>query len=121
MSQGVSYLATPYTKYPHGIERACADASALAGRLLQSGVYVYCPIAHGHSISLHSGIDPLDLSIWLPFNDAMLDAAGTLIVAEMDGWQESIGIKYEIDRFERAGKPIFMLDPATLTLRRRRA
>jgi hypothetical protein len=115
----VHYLATPYTRYPHGIERACADAAALAGRLLKAGVTVYCPVAHGHTISQHSGIDPLDLTIWLPFNDAMLDAASSLIVAEMDGWQESQGVKYEIDKFEKAGKPIFMLSPETLSMRRR--
>lgn len=114
---GLAYLATPYSKYPGGIQKAFEDASRLAARLMRDGVKCYSPIAHTHPIALYGNVDPFDHSIWLPFDEAMMDVCNTLIVAKMDGWQESKGIAHEIAFFERFGKPIFHLDPDTLTMR----
>lgn len=109
------YLATPYTKYHGGdIELAFRHAATLAARLLKIGLKVYSPIAHTHPVAKHGDIDPLDLSIWLPFDEAMMQACDELIVARMDGWNESIGVRHEINYFARAGKPVTYLDPATL-------
>lgn len=110
------YLATPYSLYPDGLEAAFVDAAKLAARLLNAGVRVYSPIVHGHPLSVHGGIDPLDHSIWLPFNESMMSVADALVVATMPSWRESKGIKYEIDYFELEGKPIFYLDPDTMEI-----
>lgn len=115
----IAYLATPYSKYPGGIEAAFRDAAALVARLLEKAVDAYSPIAHTHPVAIHGGLDPLDLSIWLPFDEAMMAKADTLIVAHLPGWEESKGIAHEIAVFAAAGKPIFDLDPATMTMVRR--
>jgi hypothetical protein len=116
----LAYLATPYTKYATGPHGAFFDASRLAGKLILSGVNVYSPIAHTHPIGLYGGMDILDLAIWLPFDEIMMDRCDSLIVAHMAGWRESRGIAHEIDFFERAGKPIADLDPDTLQMVARR-
>ncbi len=116
---GLAYLATPYSKYPAGIFAAFADAAKLSARLLAAGIRVYSPICHTHPISFHGGLDPLDLTIWLPFDEAMMEKADCLIVAHMKGWDESKGIKHEIQFFENAGKPIFDLDVDRLVMERR--
>lgn len=103
------YLATPYSKYKAGIHMAFVDASIFAARLLQSGVNVYSPIAHTHPLAIYGNIDPLDHNVWLPFDKSMMEASEALVVAEMQGWQESKGIQHEIEFFERAGKPIYYL------------
>lgn len=109
------YLATPYSKYMGGdLVLAFEDASRLAAELLATGVRVYSPIAHTHPLAVHGHLDPLDHSIWLPFDEAMMDAADCLIVAHMDGWRDSYGIKHEVEFFEHAGKPIYDLDPASI-------
>lgn len=108
------YLATPYSKYPAGIEAAFQDAAAIAGRLVTTGVRVYSPIAHTHPLAIFAGIDPLSHDIWLPFDEAMMCACQALLVAHMDGWDQSRGVAHEIEVFEKAGKPIFDLDPVTL-------
>lgn len=115
----LAYLATPYTKYPHGPHIAFRHACKIAARLVQSGVNVYSPIAHTHPIAVHGGLDILDLTIWLPFDELMMSRCDTLIVAHMEGWQESKGIAHEIKFFLDAGKPIFDLDPQTLSMVRR--
>lgn len=102
----ISYLATPYSKYADGIENAFRDAARLAGALLKTGVNVYSPICHTHPIAIYGRIDPLDHAIWLPFDQLMMDRCDNLIVAHMDGWEESKGVAYEIEYFRKAGKPI---------------
>lgn len=116
-SYRLCYLATPYSKYKGGdLIAAFEDASRLAAELLATGVRVYSPIAHTHPLAIHGHLDPLDHSIWLPFDEAMMDAADCLIVAHMDGWQESYGIKHEVEFFEKADKPIYDLDPASIAV-----
>lgn len=114
------YLATPYSKYMGGdLERAFIDAAKLAARLMLSGVKVYSPIAHTHPLAIYGQVDPLDHSIWLPFDEAMMAAADVLIVAHMHGWEESFGVAHEIKFFEDRGKRIFDLDPSTMRMTKR--
>lgn len=114
------YLATPYSKWPAGIEDAFQQACILASRLLVAGYKVYSPIAHTHPLAVYGKLDPLDHAIWLPFDEAMMHAADVLIVAHMEGWRESKGVAHEIDFFDRHGKAIFDLNPRTLVIARRR-
>lgn len=118
----LAYLATPYSKYENGnLELAFRDAARLAAQIMIAGIKVYSPIAHTHPLAVYGDIDPLDHDIWLPFDEAMMTASDVLIVARMKGWDQSKGIAHEIQFFERAGKPIFDLDPITLTMRKRKA
>jgi nucleoside 2-deoxyribosyltransferase len=104
------YLATPYSKYAAGIECAFKDAAALTGKLLTAGIKIYSPIAHTHPIAIYGNLDPLDHSIWMPFDEAMMTASSALLVAQMQGWRESYGVNYEIGFFLNADKPVFYLD-----------
>lgn len=104
------YLATPYSRYPAGIDAAFRDAAALAARLLQNGIKVYSPIAHTHPLAIYGNIDPLDHAIWLPFDEAMMTASSALLVAQMRTWEVSRGIAHEIEFFAREEKPVFYLD-----------
>lgn len=111
------YLATPYSKYPQGLEVAFRHASALAARLMLRGLKVYSPIAHTHPLAIHGGVNPLDHSIWLPFDAAIMDKADALLVAMMETWQHSYGISHEIGVFSKAGKPVHYLDPVAMEVR----
>lgn len=110
------YLATPYTKYHLGLDAAFVHAAEITAKLIRKGVRVYSPIAHTHPAAIHGGIDPLDHAIWLPFDEAMMDAADCLIVARMKGWDESFGVKHEIEFFRRDRKPVVHIDPVTLSI-----
>lgn len=113
------YLATPYTRYKSGLEQAFKDAARIAAHLLLAGVKVYSPICHTHPIAHFGNLDPLDSSIWLPFDEAMMRACGVLIVGQLDGWEDSVGVAHEVKFFETAGKPIYDLDPRTSLMTRR--
>ncbi len=116
---GLAYLATPYSKYPLGIEQAYIDASNLAARLLLAGINAYSPIAHSHSLAIYGDIDPHNHNIWLPFDKTIMRVCDTLLFAQMNGWQDSYGMRMELEFFQRQQKPIFDLNPKTLTAVRR--
>ena len=117
---GIAYLATPYSRYPGGPDMAFYRTATLAARLIRLGIHVYSPIAHTHPIAVYGDIDLFDHTIWLPFDEEMMKVSKLLLVAHMDGWEESFGISEEIKFFEAAHKPIFDLDPVSLVMVRRR-
>ena len=111
---GLLYVGTPYSKYAAGIDAAFQDAAKVAAKLLRAGLKVYSPIAHTHPVALYGEIDPLDLSVWLPFDATMMAKSNALVVAMMQGWEASSGIRHEMEEFVLAGKPVFFLNVETL-------
>lgn len=105
------YLATPYTKYPWGIDAAAYDAAKVAGRLMNMGVHVFSPIVHAHAVSAAAGIDPVDHAFWMNIDVAHMNKSDALLVCRMTGWQDSQGVNMEIKEFTRVQKPIFFMDP----------
>jgi len=111
------YMGTPYTRYPAGLQVAFEQSAKLAGRLIRNGVRVYSPIAHCHPIAIYGDLNPIDHSIWIPLNESMMRASNALLVAEMEGWKDSIGVQQEIGIFERDGKPVYYINPNSLDIR----
>lgn len=108
------YLATPYTKYREGIGAAWKAAAEVASHLFRAGIDTYSPIVHHHPIAIAGNLDPLDHKIWLPANQTQIDDADAIVVALLEGWDESYGVNVEIEMFQAAGKPIYYLHPVTL-------
>jgi hypothetical protein len=104
------YVATPYTNYQLGREKAYKDACTAAEGILKVGEAVYCPIAHYHSIV--SDVDAKTGAYWQKVNAPFMDAATLLIIVKMDGWAESAGIRAEERYFREAGKPILHISIA---------
>lgn len=113
----LAYLATPYSKYEGGIELAFRDAARLAAQLMLAGVRVYSPIAHTHPLAIYGDVDPHDHDIWLPFDETMMQRCEVLIVAQMKGWKESKVVQHEIQYFLQRKRPIFYLDPVSMSMR----
>lgn len=114
----LGYLGTPYTNFDEGIELAFREAARIAAALLRAGVEVYSPIAHSHPLSLYGDIDALDRDFWIKYQENFMSRCDVLIVAEMRGWKDSIGIAHEIAFFLRARKTIFQLDTVDMNMRR---
>lgn len=110
MQDGLCYLATPYTKYEGGIDLAAEHAAKLAGYFMQSGIPVFCPIAHCHWIAKSTKLDPIDGPFWLRTLIPFMKLADYLVIAKMPGWGESDGINYETEYFTRVGKSIYHLE-----------
>lgn len=102
---GYIYLGSPYSKYRLGHECAAYEVGVAAARLMARGFPIYCPIVHGHFTSKYGEL-PQTWEFWKEQCQPMIDGAAALIVLQMDGWLESVGLTYEIAEFQRAGKPI---------------
>ena len=111
---GMIYLATPYSKYPGGLEEAFVKAAKVSAALIEAGLSVYSPIVHSHPIAIHGDIDPHNHAIWLPFNEAMMKRSDALVVVKMFTWEGSLGIAHEIKHFTEAKKPVLYFDPIVL-------
>ena len=104
------YLATPYSKYPGGLEAAFQMACRQAAILIKAKVPVYCPIAHTHPIAVQNDMDPFDHGIWLPADTPMMLAASGLIIVKAPTWDLSYGIAEERKVFAAAGKPVVWME-----------
>lgn len=111
---GLSYLASPYSKYHAGLGAAYSMACKAAATLMRRGHRIFCPIAHSHPIASFGGIDPLDWEFWAKQDGEMMKTCNGLIVLKMQGWEESVGVADEISAFEWQGKPIIYVEPAEL-------
>ena len=105
------YLATPYSRYPHGKDAAFFEASKMAAKLMLQGKKIFCPIAHSHSIeTLGMNGEIKDGDFWLEQDFAVLEACKELIVYKMQGWDTSYGVAAEIDFANERGIPVSYLD-----------
>jgi hypothetical protein len=122
LNVGYWYVATPYSKYPAGLDAAYRDANQAAARLVtERGMRVFCPIAHSHSLcaiyGTENGIgDALDPHFWEWLDAPLLDACHGVAVVMMDGWSESRGVLHEIKTARKAGKPVIYFTWPALTL-----
>jgi hypothetical protein len=114
VGRGLVYLATPYTRYPHGREAAFQQACYLAIQCVKAGVTVFSPIVHSHPLTGEGKLDPVDGALWEFVDAPFLARCNFLLVATLEGWQDSRGIAHEIKVFERLGKPIGYLEPFTM-------
>ena len=110
------YMASPYSLYTHGLDQACEDVSGVAGDLLERGVRVFCPVSHAHTIAQSSCVNPLDHKLWMTLDKAVADHCQALIVVELEGWQDSVGVREEIEWFR--GRPIYHINPQAMIIRR---
>lgn len=109
IGEGYWYLATPYSKFPGGIETAFIAACKATARLVAAGVKVYSPISHTHPVAVHGGLDPYDHAIWMPADLPLMKGAYGLVVAMLPTWDSSYGISLEIEEFKKAGKPVLFI------------
>lgn len=67
-------------------------------------------------MTIHGDLPAVDHGYWEDSNLPFIDFCGGLIVAKLEGWDQSIGIAGEIHAFKTAHKPILYCDPETLEL-----
>lgn len=111
----LNYLASPYTHPDKQRRRKRARAVImLACRLIQEKkLHIFSPIAHTHAIA-ECGDLPSDIAYWEEFDTILLKASSRLLIATIEGWEESVGIAVERKIMASLGRPIVLVDPETL-------
>ncbi|WP_148873968.1 DUF1937 family protein [Serratia marcescens] len=100
------FLACPYShadaKVVHQRFIACNDVAAA---IVRAGSAVFSQVSMSHPINLC--LQDLDKTaigtLWAPIDALFMAAMDELIVVDLPGWQESGGIKREMDYFMARG------------------
>ena len=95
------YLGSPYTHKLKRVMKERYDKALYAtGDLLNQGYRVISPIVHCHPLSIKFKMMP-DFEFWKKYNFALLSKCDILLVLQLDGWIESIGLQGEIEYAKR--------------------
>jgi hypothetical protein len=106
------YLASPYSHPdPVVVLERFKEVCRWSAALLADNINVISPIAHSHPISVASEgiLDPLDWKVWQQLDFTILDRCDELWLCNIDGWQNSVGCKAEVQRATSQGKPCRLL------------
>lgn len=101
------YLASPYSHPdPDVREERYLQACQAAGALMELGSIVLSPIAHSHPIEKHGIGRVMPGEFWKRQDVPLLRHADELIVLCLDGWEESVGMRWEITMAHSLNIPI---------------
>lgn len=99
------YLASPYTHHDSVIRHKRYEQARHALYLLLSRrIPAYSPIVHCHHLSLNHDM-PHDAEFWQWYDFNMIDPCRRLIVLQLPGWKESVGVTAELQYAEKIGTP----------------
>lgn len=104
------YLASPYT-HKHKDIMALRYTKALhsTAEILSKGYLVFSPIVHNHLIAVEH-ILPKDYAFWKDYSDSFLhNWAEAIVVLRLYNWEESIGVRAEIDLAQEKKLPVYYL------------
>ena len=100
------YLACPYSHKDASLrEYRFRKANQIAALFMRGGDIIYSPISHTHPIAIEGEL-PLDWSYWQSVDEFYIGLCERVVVLELDGWQESKGVRAEIAMAEALGKPV---------------
>jgi hypothetical protein len=107
MTKGLTYLASPYSaptakQRKQRFKQVCRKAAAL----MLNGEEIFCPIAHSHPIEVEGMDEIKDGEFWLKQDFAVLEHCKHMYVYCMPGWEQSKGIKREIEFAEMKNIPV---------------
>jgi hypothetical protein len=105
------YLACPYGHHSAIIrEQRFRIVSVVAARMTLLGYNVFSPISHSHPLFTVENM-PADWSFWEKVDMVYLELSRKLVVLQLDGWAESIGVAAEMKRAHELDIPIIYLNP----------
>ena len=107
----IVYLACPYFHVPFDKRHArFMQANLAAAWLLARGLGVMSLVSQGYAIASHSN-DQSNWEIWKSIGLRMIDACDAMVVCNIDGVDECIGVKAELEHAKIRDLPISWITP----------
>jgi hypothetical protein len=102
----LTYLASPYSNSDPQVREDRFRAACIAvGYFMYRGEHVFSPIAHSHSVALHCEL-PTEWYFWQQYDRFMIDMCSSVRVLMLPNWEDSVGIKAELEMAVELGKPV---------------
>ncbi len=102
------YIASPYTGTVAEMDHRFKLAAGYVARLCGGDSIPYSPIVHFHPVAVAHTL-PCDISYWRTVNIAMLRRCDGVHVLLLDGWDQSVGVKFEMDLAADLNLPLGMI------------
>ena len=105
------YLASPYS-HPDPVvrEQRYVEACRATAILMRHKLVVFSPIVYSAHLAENWGVGNLH-ETWYPIDDWVLSRADWMLVLQLDGWIESVGIRHEVEVARQQGVPIDWVAP----------
>jgi len=107
----IKYLAIPYSykvedkELKDAVERIRFEiANAICAYFMRLGVVMFSPISHSHPLVKY-GL-PTDWDYWKSQDIAYLSVCSSMVVVQIEGWEQSKGVQEEISRMKEQGKKV---------------
>jgi Domain of unknown function (DUF1937) len=108
------YLASPYSHSDPAVREQRFDAAcATAAVLMRAGHIVFSPVIHGHPLT-RLGL-PGDWLFWESQARWQLERCEEVVVLMLDGWDESDGVRAEVEIATELGKVVWFRYPVRPT------
>jgi len=106
------YLGCPYSHPdPAIVQKRFEYVTRVAGALMKRGYVVFSPITHSHPIAMLEKM-PGTWEFWAEQDLHILALCDELHVLELPGWQQSVGLRAEINAAVHAGLRVKRWDPS---------
>ena len=102
------YVASPYTHLdPDVMADRMLEAMRYTAYLIKKGEWAYSPIVHCHDMALRYDF-PKSHTFWMGFDAAMICPCTEVHVLQLEGWEQSEGIRHELQFCSLIQKPVRM-------------
>lgn len=106
-----TFVSSPYSHPDEAVmSQRYEDVCSFVAERLRVGRICFSPIVHCHHLA-HRFTLPTDSDFWYTYNVAMLRAAHSLTVLQLQGWNESVGVKKELTLAAALNLPIHYARP----------
>jgi len=100
------FISSPYTHEDKSVvEDRLIKVSNFAAKIVSEGKVVISPIVYGHTLLTFHKM-PSDWEFWQNYCETLITKSDKMIVLMLDGWEESDGVKGEIEFATELGLPI---------------
>lgn len=104
------YLASPYSHTDKKIEEKRLKEISIIGALLtRNSVFCIHPIASSHTLVENSDMGS-SFEVWGELDLKYIEKSDAVIVADMDGWRDSLGVQAEIKHALGHLKDVYVLN-----------
>lgn len=103
------YLAHPYSGSQKQHQERFESASEIAAVLIARGAIVFSPISHSHPVDQYLNPKISCAKLWLRQDFQFIKWSDIVLIAEVDGWEDSSGIRAEVEFCNRIGKKVRLL------------
>ena len=100
------FLSSPYS-HPDKrvVELRCLETTKYVAEQVSIGNTMFSPIIYGHELLKHKDM-PSDWEFWKNFCVSFMSRCSEVWVLQLDGWEESNGVKSEIEIAKELNIPV---------------